>query len=73
MRSSLPAMLAIVALMSGCSTIAPVNPWEKGNLAKPGMTFGDNPLETRFAEHVYSSKENSSGGSGVGGGGCGCN
>jgi hypothetical protein len=73
MKLSVPALLAIAALMSGCSTIAPVNPWEKGNLAKPSMTFGDNPLETRFTEHVYSSKENSSGGSGVGGGGCGCN
>ncbi|WP_431476570.1 DUF4266 domain-containing protein [Massilia eburnea] len=30
-------------------------------------------LETRFNEHIYTSKEAASGGSAVGGGGCGCN
>lgn len=73
MKRLIPTALAIAALTSGCSAITPVNPWEKGNLAKPAMTFEDSPLEGRFAEHIYGSKENSSGGSGVGGGGCGCN
>ena len=53
--------------------VAQVSAWEKGNLAKPGMTFESDPLDQRFTQHIYSSKENSSGGYGVGGGGCGCN
>lgn len=57
----------------GCAAIEPVQPWEKGTLAKPEMTFEGDPLETKFSEHIYSSKEAASGGTGVGGGGCGCN
>jgi len=56
-----------------CLTVDPVQPWEKGNLAKPEMTFDHDPLDKGFKEHIYSSKESASGGSGVGGGGCGCN
>ncbi|MEY3117618.1 MAG: hypothetical protein RL629_1437, partial [Pseudomonadota bacterium] len=48
-------------------------PWQKGNLAKPEMTFDDDPLERGYREHIYTSKEASAGGSGLGGGGCGCN
>jgi hypothetical protein len=62
-----------LATLGGCSNLAPVNPWEKGNLAKPQMTFEADPLDQRFVQHIYASKENSSGGYGVGGGGCGCN
>jgi Domain of unknown function (DUF4266) len=69
--------LAAVALMgSGCSSVSEwgqVSAWEKGNLAKTKMTFEGDPLDQRFVQHVYTSKENSSGGYGVGGGGCGCN
>jgi hypothetical protein len=72
MKHTLPAMLAAAVALGGCTT-TPIAPWEKGVLAKPGMAFEDNVLQARFTEHVYSSKENSSGGSGVGGGGCGCN
>jgi len=63
----------VLALLSGCSNLTSVNPWEKGNLAKPMMTFEADPLEQQFVQHTYGSKENSSGGYGVGGGGCGCN
>ena len=67
-------VLAALALpLAGCLTAAPVQPWEKGTLAKPEMTFDSDPLDKGFKEHIYSSKESASGGSGVGGGGCGCN
>ncbi len=56
--------------MSGC---AEVHPWQKGNLAKPIMAFDPDPIETRERQHIYFSKEASSGGYGIGGGGCGCN
>ena len=66
------ALLALTAL-AGCS-VQPVQPWEKGILAKPEMTIqGNDPLDAKFAEHIYYSREAASGGSGVGGGGCGCN
>jgi hypothetical protein len=62
--------LVSMALLPGCAT---VQPWEKQNLAKPEMTFEGDRLDIGYTEHIYSSKEASSGGSGVGGGGCGCN
>lgn len=65
-------VLATLAL-SGCGLIQPVNPWEKGTLAKTEMTFETDRLDTEYVEHTYSSKEAASGGAGVGGGGCGCN
>ena len=51
----------------------PVQPWEKGMLAKPEMIFDEDALDAAFVEHTYSSKEAAFGGAGVGGGGCGCN
>ena len=61
------------ALLAGCAPLKPVQPWEKGTLAKPAMTFEGDRLETKYNEHTYFSKEAASGGAGVGGGGCGCN
>lgn len=65
--------VAALALLGGCAELGQVKPWEKSQLAKPGMTFDGDALEQRFVQHIYGSKENSSGGYGVGGGGCGCN
>ena len=61
---------AATAAASGCAS---VQPWQKGNLAKKEMAFDGDPLEARYQQHIYFSKENASGGYGVGGGGCGCN
>ena len=72
-RTAGVAVPLALLLLSGCSLITPVNPWEKGDLAKPMMTFEPDPLAQQFEQHTYTSKENSSGGYGVGGGGCGCN
>lgn len=66
------SVLACV-LLAGCSGLAPVQPWEKGVLARPSMTFDADRLDSAYVEHTYSSKEGASGGAGVGGGGCGCN
>ena len=64
--------LALSALsLGGCST---VQPWEKGVLAEETMKPGGPvPLLSRIDGHVYYSKEAVRGGTGVGGGGCGCN
>lgn len=73
-------LLAVVALAlcvatSGCAHLGPkeVKPWQKGNLAKWHMMLDTDPLESRYVQHVYFSKEGSVGGYGLGGGGCGCN
>ena len=63
-------LLLPLLMLGGCSLIQPVQPWEKGILSRPEMTFEADRLESAFVEHVYFSKEASSGGSGVGGGGC---
>ncbi len=72
MKRLLLAACALV-LVAGCSSLPQVQPWEKGNLAKPEMAFDPDVLDTRFTDHIYFSKEGASGGAGVGGGGCGCN
>lgn len=69
----LGALLALCGALQACVTVQAVQPWEKGHLAKPEMTFDADPLDKALREHIYSSKESASGGSGVGGGGCGCN
>jgi len=59
-------------LLSGCSTMG-VEPWERDILARDEMQLIADPLEVAIDEHIYFSKEASSGGRGFGGGGCGCN
>jgi Domain of unknown function (DUF4266) len=61
-----------VFAISGCAVVEPVQPWEKGILAKQEMTFEGDVLDQMFTEHILSSREGASGGSGAGGGGCGC-
>jgi hypothetical protein len=63
----------LAVMLAGCAGWGHVEAWEKGNLAKPSMRLETDPLDTRFTQHIYTSKEAASGGGGVGGGGCGCN
>jgi hypothetical protein len=67
--------LCAAASLAACGSLPmqPPQPWERGLLAKPEMRIEGDPLQTRFEQHIYTSKENASGGSGIGGGGCGCN
>ena len=58
-------------LLSGCSLPA-VQAWERGNLAKEEMEWSPDPMQSALRDHVYTSKEGSSGGIGASGGGCGC-
>lgn len=55
---------------TGCAT---VKPWERGTLADATMRPDRDPLGLAMDEHIYFSREATSGGRGVGGGGCGCN
>ncbi len=64
--------VAIVTIM-GLAGCAGVQPWDRDVLARPDMQIVSDPTESAADEHIYFSKEASSGGQGFGGGGCGCN
>ena len=62
--------LSFLMLLSGCAT---VKPWQREALADSIMQPDRNPMQSALLDHVYFSREASSGGRSVGGGGCGCN
>jgi len=64
--------LAILCGLGACS-LEPVEPWNRDILAQKKMQLIPDALESYADEHIYFSKEASSGGQSVGGGGCGCN
>ena len=66
-------LLATCALLSSACANMGVEPWERDLLARPDMELVSDPVEAGLDEHIYFSKEASSGGQGFGGGGCGCN
>lgn len=57
---------------SGCS-LNTVQPWQKNHLARPDMQLATSAVEMGLEDHIYFSKEGSSGGRSFAGGGCGCN
>ncbi len=70
-------MLEILKLMLMLSSIylsacTPVQPWERGNLAKPQMALDPYPLQSALRAHNYGSREAAAGGNAAQGGGCGC-
>ncbi len=65
-------MAALTLLATGCST-EPLKAWDRDLLAEQKMQLVPSPIDNFLDEHIYFSKEASSGGQGVGGGGCGCN
>jgi len=68
---ALLAALAVAA-SSGCTMLG-AKPWEHDLLAEHSMQVDSYPLETTIDDHIYFSKEASSGGRSFAGGGCGCN
>jgi Domain of unknown function (DUF4266) len=65
-------ILCVVLGASGCSSLG-VKPWERNVLARDDMLMDADPIDLALDEHIYFSKEASSGGQGFAGGGCGCN
>lgn len=65
-------ILGTVAALGGCSDLG-VKPWERDVLAQDEMNLINDPIESSLNDHIYFSKEASSGGQGFAGGGCGCN
>jgi len=71
-RLTLALALLLGALAAGCATTA-VQPWDRDLLSEKQMSFVPSVSEHDIDDHVYFSKEGSTGGQNVGGGGCGCN
>jgi len=69
-RAAICAALAL--LCASCSSIGP-KPWEKDLMARAEMKVDPYPLQSAAEDHIYFSREASSGGRGFAGGGCGCN
>ncbi len=72
MKTILITLLSTCFFLSGCSSLG-VQPWERDLLAREDMALDNAPLDSAFDDHIYFSKEASSGGQGFSGGGCGCN
>lgn len=73
MRSYLTAaLLSGAVLLTGCANLG-VEPWERDLLAKPAMALNPDAIQSAYDDHIYFSKEASSGGRSFAGGGCGCN
>jgi hypothetical protein len=62
----------VMLLMGGCNSLG-VRPWQREVLSRPDMQPGGSKIDDAIDDHVYFSKEASSGGRSFGGGGCGCN
>lgn len=58
--------------LTACSSLG-VEPWERDLLATKAMALTPSAIDAALDDHIYFSKEASSGGKGFGGGGCGCN
>lgn len=56
--------------LTGCAT---TKPWERADLARPEMRQDGDPESAALREHARATREGAVGGTGQGGGGCGCN
>jgi hypothetical protein len=65
-------LLCGMVLLAGCSSLG-VKPWQRGVLSREEMQLDSDPLDAAIDDHLYFSKEASSGGRSFAGGGCGCN
>ncbi len=83
-----PVLIAVCLIgMTGCSTkgqtlsmaetkpwhLTKVKAWERGTLSRDDMQLVTDDMDLSIDDHIYFSKEASTGGSGIQGGGCGCN
>lgn len=64
------SLFAFAALQGGCATVAPQ---QRAILADPIMQFDAETKHEAALRHALDNREGSMGGTGVAGGGCGCN
>jgi hypothetical protein len=65
-------LLGSVPFWSGCGAMV-VHPWDRDLLSEKKMSFNPSPTLNAVDDHIYFSKEGSTGGMDMSGGGCGCN
>ena len=66
-------VLAAAFLLLSVGGCARVKPWQRERLAGRPMRVEKDRAEKKLDSHLEEYREGSIGGSGVGGGGCGCN
>ena len=71
-RIELALLVVLSVSTGGCAAIGP-KPWQHDLMAEPAMRVNAYPLQATIDDHIYFSKEASSGGRSYAGGGCGCN
>ncbi len=64
--------VGLPASIGACASTQ-VRPWDRDLLAEEKMAFVPDPNLHAVDEHINFSREGSTGGADVGGGGCGCN
>jgi len=69
-RLGIGSAAACLLLASGCATVAPT---QRAVLADPTMQFDGEAKHDAALRHAIDNREGSMGGTGVSGGGCGCN
>ncbi|MFA3791016.1 DUF4266 domain-containing protein [Aliiglaciecola sp. SL4] len=74
MKRKTIVMITVMAVMqlAGCANLG-VQPWERDLLAKDEMALDSEGVDIGLDDHIYFSKEATSGGRSFAGGGCGCN
>jgi hypothetical protein len=63
------ALAASAGVAGACAT---VQPWQRGRLADPCMTFDADSSQVAYMAHWQEAREAAAGGYGVQTGGCGC-
>ena len=71
-RFGATGLIACALLASGCSSLG-VKPWQRDVMAREEMQLDADAVDAAIDDHLYFSKEASSGGRSFAGGGCGCN
>ena len=70
-----PSLIRVVLVLAalGTSGCTAVQPWERATLSSYAMRPDRDPLAQAMSDHIYFSREATTGGRSVGGSGCGCN
>jgi Domain of unknown function (DUF4266) len=68
-RATLLLIVVAAVTATGCAT---VRPWQRDRLSDRCMQFDPDAARVGYMTHWQESREGSSGGFGVQGGGCGC-